>query len=152
MLSYVNPSAPSSAVLPASGSVRRRPWEGEVLKSCAARKQIRVSLDAVLEVSTGKRPWRSSFGEANPEVQPGAEPEFARPACNNYLPDGERRQWAEGQLQSAQYLHRELPVRLASAVTELDKVCAADRLPSLLRVYNALNTNNTRASKAVDVY
>lgn len=28
----------------------------------------------------------------------------------------------EGQLQSAQYLHRELPVRLAHAVTALDKV------------------------------
>lgn len=102
--------------------IRRRPWEQAILESCAARKQVRVSLDSVLDVSTGERPWRSSFGKANPEVQPGAEPEFARPACNSYVSDAEIRKMAEGQLQSAQYLHRELPVRLAHAVTALDKV------------------------------
>lgn len=105
-----------------SGAIRRRPWEQDILNSCAARKQVRVSLDAVLDVSTGERPWRSSFGEANPEVQPGAEPEFARPACNSYASDAEIRKMAEGQLQSAQYLHRELPVRLAHALSALDKV------------------------------
>lgn len=102
--------------------IRRRPWEQAILESCAARKQVRVSLDAVLDVSTGERPWRSSFGKANPEVQPGAEPEFARPACNSYASDAEIRKMAEGQLQSAQYLHRELPVRLAHAVAALDEV------------------------------
>ncbi|CAN0350889.1 unnamed protein product, partial [Laminaria digitata] len=96
--------------------------EQAILESCAARKQVRVSLDSVLDVSTGERPWRSSFGEANPEIQPGAEPEFARPACNSYFSDAEIRKMAEGQLQSAQYLHRELPVRLAHALTALDKV------------------------------
>lgn len=148
MLSYVNPAVPSSTAISAAGTVRRRPWEGEVLKSCAARKQVRVSLDAVLEVSTGKRPWRSSFGEANPEVQPGAEPEFARPACNNYVPDGERRKLAEGQLQSAQYLHRELPVRLASAVTELDKASKAywRRCGVHSYSYRALNTSHACTS------
>ena len=102
--------------------IRTRPWEQAILESCAARKQVRVSLDAVLDVSTGKRPWRSSFGKANPEIQPGAEPEFARPACNSYASDVKIQKMAEGQLQSAQYLHRELPVRLAHAVTALDKV------------------------------
>lgn len=95
-----------------------------MLESCASRKQVRVSLESVLAVSTGAKPWRSSFGEANPEVQPGAEPEFARPACNSYWSDAERRRMAEGQIQSAQYLHRELPVRLAYAVSELEKVRA----------------------------
>lgn len=125
--SSVNPAAATAASTilsdsPAGAGIRKRPWEQEILKSWAARKQVRVNLDAVLDVSTGKRPWRSSFGEANPEVQPGAEPEFARPACNSYVSDAERRKKAEGQLQSAKYLHRELPVRLAYAVTELDKV------------------------------
>lgn len=104
------------------GAIRRRPWEQAILKACANRKQVLVSLDSVLDVSTGKRPWRISFGEANPEVQPGAEPEFARPACKSYVSNAERRRMTEGILQSAQYLHRELPVRIAYAVTELDKV------------------------------
>lgn len=117
----------------------------EVLASCAARKQVRVSLDSVLDVSMGKRPWRSSFSEANPELHQHAgapkgipqqdqrqqgqartisRPEVAATSCEQQrrttvLPAG-----GEGQLQSAQYLHRELPVRLASAVLELDKASA----------------------------
>lgn len=88
----------------------------------AARKQVRVSLDSVLDVSTGERPWRSSFATANPDISAGPEPDFGRRACHSYVSDAERRKMTEGQLQSAQYLHRELPVRLAHAVTALDKV------------------------------
>lgn len=83
---------------------------------------MRVSLDSVLDVSTGERPWRSSFATANPDISAGPEPDFGRRACHSYVSDAERRKMTEGQLQSAQYLHRELPVRLAHAVTALDKV------------------------------
>lgn len=83
---------------------------------------MRVSLDSVLDVSTGKRPWRSSFASANPDISAGPEPDFGRRACHSYVSDAERRKRTEGQLQSAQYLHRELPVRLAHAVMALDKV------------------------------
>lgn len=81
-----------------------------------------MSLESILDVSTGERPWRASFGAANPDVSAGPEPELGRRACTSYVSDAERRKIAEGQLQSAQYLHRELPVRLAQAVTALDKV------------------------------
>ncbi|CAM9436412.1 unnamed protein product, partial [Scytosiphon promiscuus] len=100
----------------------RKPWEQELIKACSKRKQVRVSLDSVLDVSTGERPWRSSFGAANPDVSAGPEPDFGRRACTSYVGDSRRRKMTEGQLQSAQYLHRELPVRLAHAVTALDKM------------------------------
>lgn len=92
------------------------------MSTSSKRKQVRVSLDSVLDVSTGERPWRTSFGAANPDVSAGPEPDFGRRACTSYVRDSRRRKIAEGQLQSAQYLHRELPVRLAHAVTALDKV------------------------------
>lgn len=98
-------------------------YDAFVSSFCSAkRKQVRVSLESILDVSTGERPWRASFGEANPDVSAGPEPELGRRACTSYVSDAERRKIAEGQLQSAQYLHRELPVRLAQAVTALDKV------------------------------
>ncbi|CAB1121583.1 unnamed protein product [Ectocarpus sp. CCAP 1310/34] len=103
-------------------SAVRKPWEKDLIKSCAKRKQVRVSLESILDVSTGERPWRASFGAANPDVSAGPEPELGRRACTSYVSDAERRKIAEGQLQSAQYLHRELPVRLAQAVTALDKM------------------------------
>lgn len=83
---------------------------------------MRVSLDSVLEVSTGDRPWRSSFAAANPDVSAGPEPKFGARACVSFISDEATRKMTEGNLQSAQYLHRELPVRLAHAVTALDKV------------------------------
>eukprot|EP00903_Cladosiphon_okamuranus_P014999 g13879.t1 len=120
-LSPASASGYTAATLDDS-SVRKRPWENELIKSCAARKQVRVSLDSVLDVSTGERPWRSSFATANPDISAGPEPDFGRRACHSYVSDAERRKTTEGQLQSAQYLHRELPVRLAHAVTALDKM------------------------------
>lgn len=107
-------------------------WDIEQLVSCAARKQVRVSLDTVLELSTGKRPWRSFFGEPSSEWR--SEKEFSARAVADVTRAERARgratdpgavaggvEMIQGQLQSAQYLHRELPVRLASAVLELDK-------------------------------
>ncbi|CAM9379979.1 unnamed protein product, partial [Hapterophycus canaliculatus] len=118
---HVNPTASSEYTASILDDCHvRKPWEQELIKACSKRKQVRVSLDSVLDVSTGERPWRSSFGAANPDVSAGPEPDFGRRACTSYVGDSRRRKMTEGQLQSAQYLHRELPVRLAHAVTALD--------------------------------
>ncbi|CAM9668770.1 unnamed protein product [Pylaiella littoralis] len=123
-VTHLHPAVSSgyTAAILDDSAFTKRPWEKELIKSCAARKQVRVSLDSVLEVSTGDRPWRSSFAAANPDVSAGPEPKFGARACLSYISNAERRKMTEGNLQSAQYLHRELPVRLAHAVTALDKM------------------------------
>lgn len=70
------------------------------------------------------RPWQASFAENNPGVELGQDlDESNKNACKYSLPSGTRRGTPiEGQLQSAQYLHRELPVRLAYAITALNEV------------------------------
>lgn len=108
-------------------------WDVEVLASCAARKQVRVSLDAVLDVSTGRLPWRASFKQGNAElgitgrVSKKSHEEEGGVAGNALGGKFACTTTALGQLQSAQYLHRELPIRLASAILELDKVSSPCR-------------------------
>lgn len=107
----------------ASDTSSRDSWDVENLASCAARKQVRVSLDSVLNVSTGRAPWTNPELRAHGEVGKNRSSAVDPDAPGHVLDTDFACTTAEvGQLQSAQYLHRELPIRLASAILELDKV------------------------------
>lgn len=107
----------------ASDNSARDSWDVEILASCASRKQVRVSLDSVLNVSTGRAPWTNPELRAHGEVGKNRSSAVDPDAPGQELDTDFACTTSEvGQLQSAQYLHRELPIRLASAILELDKV------------------------------
>ncbi|CAM9806966.1 unnamed protein product [Discosporangium mesarthrocarpum] len=82
----------------------------EKLDIFASRPQVLVNLSSVLDVSTGKLAWKT--GENSTSSYEMTSPKLA---VGTSIPDA-------GLLQSAQYLHREIPVRLARAMSEMDKI------------------------------